>query len=239
VSRINYEPFFKLFNLLSVKHCKIHYDNFISNEISALFDTGNGGKRTEGIYDIYPELENIARIYAYQETKKKSANFTVKHLADFITEQYKLLSEDKSLADGEHIRSITSCRQDLFRWGCINDENKQMPYAQGHEDHEVVEYRKSFVKELDERKNLYYIVAEEDEKFNNKGCLEFFVQKFDAITLNWKIPIRIEPNKNGKQAERRRVLFSHDESTFKSGEMAKKRWRFGLNLPFHSKGRGR
>ena len=29
------------------------------------------------------------------------------------------------------------------------------------------------------------------------------------------------------------------KSTFKSGEMAKKRWRFGNNLPFYSKGRGR
>ena len=116
-------------------------------------------------------------------------------MADFITEQYKVISEDNSLVEGEYIRSITSCRQDLLRWGCINDENKQMPYAQGHEDQNVIEYRKKFVKELDERKNLYYIVAEDNEKFNknlNHGCLEFFVQKFDDITLNWKIPIRVE-----------------------------------------------
>ena len=35
-------------------------------------------------------------------------------------------------------------------------------------------------------------------------------------------------------------LFSvHDESTFKSGEVCPKRWFFGDDAPFHSKGKGK
>lgn len=34
-------------------------------------------------------------------------------------------------------------------------------------------------------------------------------------------------------------ILVHDESTFKSGEVSAKRWFFGDEAPFHSKGRGR
>ena len=36
-----------------------------------------------------------------------------------------------------------------------------------------------------------------------------------------------------------RILISHDESTFKSGETRGKRWLFPKSAPFHNKGRGR
>ena len=44
------------------------------------------------------------------------------------------------MGEKEVIRSISSCRQDLIRWGCMNGENKMMPYSDGHEEPEVVEY---------------------------------------------------------------------------------------------------
>ena len=110
-----------------------------------------------------------------------------------------------------------------------------MPYSDGHEEPEVVEYRNKFISELKKNKDLYYTVCEEDEKFSkdlDRNCLEIINKKYDDLVLTWKIPIR-------KQGRMRRILLCHDESTFKAGEMSKKRWRFGNNLPLYSKGRGR
>ena len=35
------------------------------------------------------------------------------------------------------------------------------------------------------------------------------------------------------------LILVHDESTFRSGEVSAKRWFFGKEAPFHSKGKGR
>ncbi|CAF1569008.1 unnamed protein product, partial [Didymodactylos carnosus] len=45
----------------------------------------------------------------------------------------------------------------------------------------------------------------------------------------WMIPTQSSPC----------VLLFHDESTFRSDDIANKRWFFGDEAPFHSKGRGR
>jgi len=242
VPRSKIEHFLKSFNLLSLNNCEIHLKKLVSDDFSSMYTHGRGGKRTMGIYDFYPELEYSARLFALSETSKKEANFNVKTLAKFITDEYKEISKDDTLDSNEFIRSISSCRQDLIRWGCLFGENKQMPYSKGHEEPKVVEYRKQFVKELMDNKDLYYTVCDDNEAFSNnlnKNSLELINQKFDEKKwINWKQPIRLENIKKGTSV-RRRILISHDESTFKSGEMCKMRWRFGNNLPFRSKGKGR
>jgi len=62
-------------------------------------------------------------------------------------------------------------------------------------------------------------------------------EKFEKLELHWKVPIRLEKCPCGKEnckninRLRKRIMISHDESCFKSGEMRKKRWRYGNNLP--------
>ena len=98
------------------------------------------------------------------------------------------------------------------------------------EDPQFVERRTKFINDFIQNKSLYYRVIEENEAFSNNCTI--LQQQLDQIKLKWKIPIKTEQGP-------RRILVSHDESTLKSGEMTIKSWRFGLNSPFYSKGRGR
>ena len=148
VKRNKIEFFLNKFNLLTFKNCEIHFNKISMGDFSSMYKHGRGGKREQGIYDFYPELEDLARSYAWSEATKKVSNFNVKKLVDFITEEYKKISGDDSLKEDEVIRSISSCRNDLIRWGCLNDENKMKPYSDGHEEPETVEYREKFISEL-------------------------------------------------------------------------------------------
>ena len=102
------------------------------------------------------------------------------------------------------------------------------------EDPEVVEYRKKFIEEMKMKKNLYYTVCLDDENIDKNKYLNIEKKQYGGVELKWKIPIR----KEGAGLNRR-ILMNHDESSYKSGEMSKFKWRFGNNLPFYSKGRGR
>lgn len=46
--------------------------------------------------------------------------------------------------------------------------------------------------------------------------------------LEWSVPIR-----------KGRILASHDEATYRSGEVSPYRWMFEKTMPFYNKGRGR
>ena len=119
------------------------------------------------------------------------------------------------LEKNELVRSVYSCNVDLIKWGAKWDDNKNRPYFEGHEREDVVSARTSFLKHFTEAKSLYYTV----ENYDSKN--------------GWKRPIRVEDM--GKP----RILISHDESTFKSGETQSKRWIFPSIAPLFNKGRGR
>ena len=87
--------------------------------------------------------------------------------------------------------------------------------CKGHEREDVVVKRKEFVEYFLQNKHLYYFAHRD-----SKG---------EAII---NIP---EPTEN----EKKRILISHDESTFRSGELTSHRWLFAGMEPFLSKGRGR
>lgn len=106
--------------------------------------------------------------------------------------------------------SQSSCRTDIIRWGAKWDSNKGRPYFLGHEREDVVKKRKEFVMYMLDHQDFYYYPIVQIEG-----------------SLTWNIPMR---NKT--------ILFSHDESTFRSGEMAATRWFVGDLTPFYSKGRG-
>ena len=109
------------------------------------------------------------------------------------------------------VRSEDSCQVDLFRWGARWDKNKNRPYFEGHEREDVIATRKEFYEYFLSNKDFYYYPVSDDEK-----------------KLNWNKPTR-----------QMRVLLSHDESTFRSGETSLFRWFFPGFETFFNKGRGR
>ncbi|CAF5216881.1 unnamed protein product, partial [Rotaria magnacalcarata] len=114
-------------------------------------------------------------------------------LALFIdTAYYETIGITKD-TDSELIRSVSSCRNDLRRWGATFKENGARPYFEGHERQDVVE------------------------------------MSDDPQLPGWQVPTKQNPS----------IILFHDESTFKSGEVAPKRWFFGDSAPFYSKSKGR
>ena len=162
---------------------------------------------------MYPEIKYAAYSYALENANKKAATFTVSNLANFVTKEFEKLNEI-SLKPGELVRSVSFCNVDLIKWGAKWDDNKNRPYFEGHEREDVVIARNNFVRYFLDHKELY------------------FTETLGPIR-SWKRPIRNEII--GKP----RILISHDESTFKSGEVASKRWIFPESPPFFNKGRGR
>ena len=108
------------------------------------------------------------------------------------------------------IRSEASCRTDLIKWGAQWDKNRNRPYFEGHERSDVVEERRIFVDYFILNKNKYYTY--------HKGPIQA-----------WLSPTELYP----------RILISHDESTYKSGEIQHSRRLFPENAPFYNKGKGR
>ena len=70
-------------------------------------------------YDIYPDIENEARTYAIIQSSKKSSNFSPMDLAKYITDLYKKEPKAIELHENELIRSESSCKRDLIKWGVL------------------------------------------------------------------------------------------------------------------------
>jgi hypothetical protein len=137
----------------------------------------------------------------------------VNELAKFINKRFFELYGDSFKEDfGELIRSEESCRTDLLRWGARWDSNTKRPYFEGHEREDVLVQRRNFIDFLVLNKNLYYI------------------PDYDATNI-------LKYNKPSGEGLPR-ILISHDESTFRSGELPQKRWLFPELAPFYKKGRG-
>ena len=82
-------------------------------------------------------------------------------LAKFVDDKhYELTKTTKSNA--ELIRSETSCRLDLRRWGPKFEKNTQRPYFEAHERSDVVEHRKQFISYFLKRKDNYYTIQDDD-----------------------------------------------------------------------------
>jgi len=96
------------------------------------------------------------------------------------------------------------------RW----EKNTNRPYFEGHERDDVVVKRIEFIDYFQKNKDLYYYPHCPD---NN-----------DKKVIDWNIPTR-----------HKRILISHDESTFRSGEMSLYRWISSGFSSFFNKGKGR
>ncbi|CAF2086692.1 unnamed protein product [Rotaria magnacalcarata] len=105
--------------------------------------------------------------------------------------------------------SVERCELDLSRFGAEYTANSNRSYFPGHEREDVVKHRKESVKCFIEREQHFYTITN------------------DAVP-QWKTPTTTPT-----------ILLCHDESTYKCGEIAAKRWIMSDNAPFYNKGRGR
>jgi len=135
---------------------------FTEGNFDEFLTDGRGGQRGDRFFDVYPELEIEAKVYAIQQCQQKSAAFTVSDLANYIDERFyelnNIIKTDCSL-----VRSVESCRLDLRRWGAIFDSNKNRPYFEGHDRPDVLAYRETFINHFLSNKDNYYTIKEDGD----------------------------------------------------------------------------
>ncbi len=199
VSDKNQNIIFKACNLSKSRTAKFWLTKYLNQEYDGLHNDGRGGQRNDFFYDIYPDIESEAKLYAMTCAEEKSCSFTVLKLAEYITDLY-VEETGEHFEENELVRSESSCHRDLIRWGFYLGSNSNRPYFEGHERAYVVAVRNQVVEYFTLRKHLYYTLTQKDEVDN----------------IEYVIPIRQE------DGSKRVTLFSHDESTIRSGEISKK-----------------
>lgn len=153
--------------LQSIGGCKCQVahgwaETFLDGDIDAFDTDRRGGKRFDGFYDTFPELENEAKAFVLESCSKKSANFTTLDLAKYIDGKYYEISGTLKMSDDALIRSPECCRLDLRRWGAKFQPNSQRPYFEGHERDDVVKHRNEFISYFLARKDQYYTISDEE-----------------------------------------------------------------------------
>ena len=146
----------------------------------------------------------------------KSSEFTTLKLAEYVTSLY-AQETGEFFENNELVRSVSSCRRDMMKWGFYLGSNSNRPYFEGHERADVVAVRNQLVDYFSDRKHLYYTLTEKEESGEDM--------------IDYVMPMRQE------DGSKRVALFSHDESTYRSGETSKKKWMFPGREPLFQKGR--
>lgn len=136
--------------------------SFVNGDIDELLNDGRGGKQTDSFYDVYPEIEVEARIFVTDACSRKSADFNIARLANFVTEKFHYVNSTAK-PDNVLVRSLGSCRLDLGRWGLKFDCNAQRPYFEGHERPDVVAHREKFISYFLDRRDHYYSITDGDQ----------------------------------------------------------------------------
>jgi hypothetical protein len=216
-------------NKISYKSTKILLESFglndirtATNWINILIESDdplvmleeNRTNTTDDFYQLFPDVEAEAKVFARERMQDKAGNFKAKELEDFINGKFEEARGEK-LAEGVTIRAESSCRRDLLKWGAKYEINKKRPYFHGHERPDVIEYRNEFVKKFDITKKSF-------------GFLQKFIDEESYLKPSI---VRIEN-------EKRCVVTCHDESTFRSGESAPSRWVWNNEYTFFNKGYG-
>ena len=80
--------FLKQLGALSAETCNRWSEVFIQGDLNEFFEDNRGGKHGLSFFDIYPELENKAKLYALESCKRKSASFNALELAQYLDKQY-------------------------------------------------------------------------------------------------------------------------------------------------------
>ncbi|CAF4219816.1 unnamed protein product [Rotaria sordida] len=147
---------------------------FINGDYEEFSNDLRGGKQTDSFYDMFPEIEADAKAFVVQACSRKSADFKAIDLAQFIDEKYYEVTGAKKQSDDDLIRSESSCRLDLRRWGAKFEANSQRPYFEEHERDDVVKHRNAFINYFIAHKDFYYTIT-------------------NGETSMWKIPTHNPP----------------------------------------------
>jgi hypothetical protein len=146
--------------LLNIQSCITWTNTIISNDdISEISRDNRGVHGRSTFYQEFPELEQEAKAFALDAVSRKNCSFTVKELADFVDKRFR---EHFNMKTGNQyhnkniIRSTTTLRIDLIKWGFKFSKNKNRPYFLGHERVDVVEARKRFIDYFQNNKDSYY-----------------------------------------------------------------------------------
>ncbi len=126
VARKSIDNFLDEIDCFTGETCLFWFEKYMRNDYSGMETDGRRQKHGSALYTQYPDIERLARVFAFERCSAKAANFNVQELASFITTEYLKLSNDESLSPNELIRSVSMCREDLIRWGCTHGENKQV-----------------------------------------------------------------------------------------------------------------
>lgn len=201
----------KYLNLLRIQTCHEWALTMIDeDDLCVVLRENRGSYKKIIFYDEFSDLEKEAKAFALSKGCAKNCAFDAQSLANFLNERFRELYPDNDLNDDELIRSVESCRTDLLKWRAKWEKNSNRPYFEGHEREDVVLTRKKFIQNLLDSKDFYYY------------------PNYDGEMLIWVNPMR-----------QKRILVSHDESIFRSGETSSYRWIFPGNAPFYNKGKGR
>lgn len=202
----------KILNLLNIQNCHEWVNTIIDeDDLCVILRETRGAYKRTLFYEFFPELEKDAKAFILSKCTSKESSFDAQALAKFVDERFREICPENDLSPDELVRSIESCRVDLLKWRARWDKNTNRPYFEGHERDDVVLERKNFIQKMHDAKDFYYYpIIDESGKYK------------------WLAPMR-----------KKRILISHDESIFRSGEMSAYRWILIDNPPFFNKGKGR
>ncbi|CAF3880279.1 unnamed protein product [Rotaria sordida] len=160
ISWIKYDDFLKKIDALTTKTANKWTNIFLSGSFDEFISEGRGGKHILSFYDVFPDIELLAKNYSVQRCGAKAADFDAFELEKFIDEQFYMITDIKKDPNNSLIRSVQSCRLDLRRWGARFESNSRYPYFEGHERNDVVQHRIEFLRHFLPRKHSYYLISE-------------------------------------------------------------------------------
>lgn len=199
-------------NLVSVRHChEWVLTMYDEDDLCVVLRERRGSYKRIIFYDEFPDLEKEAKAFALSKGCAKNCAFDAQSLANFLNQRFRELYPDNDLTEDELVRSVESCRTDLLKWRAKWEKNSNRPYFEGHEREDVIIVRKKFIQHLLDSKDFCYYPIE-----------------FSKKELKWVKPMR-----------KKKILVSHDESIFRSGETSSYRWIFPGHAPFYNKGKGK
>ena len=84
-------------NLLNVKTCHTWVKTIVDeDDVYIILKEDRGSYKAISFYEVYPELEIEAKVYALENARKKTSSFKVENLAKFI--------DDFTFITGKHSR---------------------------------------------------------------------------------------------------------------------------------------
>ena len=101
-------------------------------------------KLLESFYSIFPNIEHEDKLFVANERHRKSSDFKVNYLRDFIHSEFYELSGLERMLNDPYIRFKRSCRFDLKRWKTKSGKRSQRPYFKSYKNR-IIGHRQRFV----------------------------------------------------------------------------------------------